>query len=60
MFLAAGLRFVGKCNGRGETGGPLLARSPPGTSPPADFGEEATLQLVLGGLDAVVRNFHNR
>ena len=26
VFLAAGLRFVGKCNGRGETGGPLLAR----------------------------------
>ena len=26
LFLAAGVPFVGKCNGRGETGGPLLAR----------------------------------
>ena len=26
LFLAAGLCLVGKCNGRGETGGPLLAR----------------------------------
>ena len=25
--MVAGLRFVGKCNGRGETGGPLLARA---------------------------------
>ena len=24
LFLAAGLRFVGKSNGPGETGGPLL------------------------------------
>ena len=29
LFLAAGVPFVGKCNGRGETGGPLLASPPP-------------------------------
>ena len=27
LLKVAGLRFVGKCNGRGETGGPLLARA---------------------------------